>query len=61
MSASTDTIMAMEYRKGIIRNNISIDTCKECRFVIIKNDKVHCNNTMPDTESCNLLKIFYNT
>jgi len=59
MSTSSDTRMAIEYRKGIIQNNISIDTCKECKYVKMVEDKATCTVEIPTTENCNILKIFY--
>jgi len=60
MSKSSDTAMAMEYRKGLIQKNMSIDICKECTDAVVTDNKLKCKAEMPDPESCNLLKIFYN-
>ena len=61
MSNSSDTAMAIEYRKGIIQKNMSIDTCKECTDAMIVDGNLQCKAELPTPESCNLLKIFYST
>jgi len=58
MGKMKDTVIAMQFRKETIRNNISIDNCKECTFLDIKDKNLQCLNDNPHMENCNLLKIF---
>jgi len=59
MSKESDTTMAREYRHALIEKNISVDTCKECAFAHIIDNKLICKSNDPEVHTCNLLKIFY--
>ncbi len=61
MSKITDNNLSIEFRKKLIKDNISIDTCKECIHAQIKNNELICTLEIPEVVSCNLLKIFYIT
>ena len=58
MSKDSDTAIAIAYRKQVIKQNISVDTCKECNSFTINNNLNICNLINPHTYQCNLLKIF---
>ena len=59
MSKDTDANLSYEYRQGLIKKNMSIDTCKECTSAFVVDNQLRCREENPEVHNCNLLKIFY--
>jgi hypothetical protein len=58
MKNDSDTAIAIEFKKQLVKQKQSIEICKECQFLIIKSKKPTCTSTNLQKETCNLLKIY---
>jgi hypothetical protein len=61
MSKDSNAITFSEYNRQIIKNNLSVDNCKECIDLIYCDSGFICANPNPNTDTCNILLMEFNT
>lgn len=58
MTDNTDTAIALAYKAQLITTHMSVDTCKECPYLTMKDKGIKCTLLNLNKEDCNLLKIY---
>ena len=60
MSKDNNTNLFATYNRNLVNENISIDSCKECKDLITCDAGLVCGNPNPTTDDCHLLIIEFN-